>query len=117
MGLFDRFKKSDKKEKPKEEKIIPDEPDDVQPESQPPSEGPKADPPPGSGNHELPGYLKILQNVYARSGPTTDGGLLFTMDEIRYLADDPDFNKFYTETAREMKKILESAAGGSDPGG
>ena len=54
-----------------------------------------------------PGYLKILQNVYARSGPSETGELTFTFDEIAYLAFDPDFGQVYPESAAEMRRLLD----------
>ena len=53
-----------------------------------------------------PPYLKILQNVYARSGPTEDGKLNFTFDEVCYLAADPDFGRIYPGAAEHMRSLL-----------
>ena len=65
---------------------------------------PDEDPSPDDGT---PGYLKILQNVYARSGPSETGELTFTFDEIAYLAFDPDFGQVYPESAAEMRRLLD----------
>ena len=62
------------------------------------------DPSPDDGT---PGYLKILKNVYARSGPSETGSLTFTFDEIVYLAFDPDFRQIYPESAAEMRRMLD----------
>ena len=54
-----------------------------------------------------PPYLKILQNVYSRSGPAEDGKLNFTFDEVCYLAADPDFSRLYPGTAAQMRSLLD----------
>ena len=60
-----------------------------------------------SFDDSTPAYLKILQNVYARSGPTDDGKLNFTFDEVCYLAADPDFGRIYPGTAAQMRSLLD----------
>lgn len=57
---------------------------------------------------DIPPYLQILQNVYARGGSDEDGKLTFTFDEICYLAADPDFNRFYPEQAAQMRGLLQN---------
>ena len=64
-----------------------------------PAEGPWDDP-------RIPGYLKILQSAFARSGPSEEGSLTFSFDEIRYLANDPDFARIYPDAASDMRRIL-----------
>ncbi|MBQ6520859.1 MAG: hypothetical protein IJI14_19305 [Anaerolineaceae bacterium] len=56
---------------------------------------------------DRPGYLQILQNVFARSGSNEDGKLTFKFDEICCLAADPDFNHFYPDQAAQMRSILQ----------
>ena len=60
-----------------------------------------------SSLENLPLYLVILQQVFARSGPEDEGQLTFTEDEIRLLASDPDFNRIYPEAAADMMRILQ----------
>ena len=60
-----------------------------------------------SFDDSAPQYLKILQNVYARSGPTDDGKLNFTFDEVCYLAADPDFDRIYPGAAEHMRSLLD----------
>ena len=62
-----------------------------------------------------PPYLKILQNVYARSGPTDDGKLNFTFDEVCYLAADPDFGRIYPGAAAQMRTLLARLDTGGPP--
>ena len=62
-----------------------------------------------------PPYLKILQNVYARSGPTDDGKLNFTFDEVCYLAADPDFARIYPGAAEHMRTLLDRLDTGCPP--
>ena len=56
---------------------------------------------------DLPPYLQILQNVFSRSGPSENGELNFTFDEICYLVGDPDFNRIYPDQAAQMLSILQ----------
>lgn len=57
---------------------------------------------------ELPPYLQILQNVFARSGPSENGEVTFTFDELHYLACDPDFNRIYPDQGAQMRSILQN---------
>jgi len=57
---------------------------------------------------ELPPYLQILQKVFARSGPSENGEVTFTFDEIHYLACDPDFNRIYPDQVAKMRSILQN---------
>lgn len=57
---------------------------------------------------DLPPYLQILKNVFARSGPSENGEVSFTFDEISYLAADPDFNRIYPDQAVQMRTILQN---------
>ena len=60
---------------------------------------------------ELPSYLQILKNVFARSGHSEDGKLTFTYEEICYLASDPDFNRIYPDQAAQMRSIRQKMFG------
>ena len=51
--------------------------------------------------------MKILQNVFARSGTSESGELTLTFDEIAYFAFDPDFGQVYPGSAAEMRKMLD----------
>ena len=55
---------------------------------------------------DLPPYLQILQNVFGRSGPSENGELNFTFDEICFLAEDPEFNNTYPQSASQLRTIL-----------
>ena len=55
---------------------------------------------------ETPGYLKILQDVYSRSGPSADDQFLFTYDEMVYLASDPEFCRIYPKAAAGIRIAL-----------
>ena len=57
---------------------------------------------------DLPLYLQILKNVYARSGESDEGKLTFTCEENCYLANDPDFNRIYPDQAIQMRSILQN---------
>ncbi len=57
---------------------------------------------------DLPPYLQILKNVFARSGPSENGEVSFTSDEISYLAADLDFNRIYPDQAVQMRTILQN---------
>ncbi len=56
---------------------------------------------------ETPGYLKILQDVYSRSGPSADDQFLFTYDEMVYLASDPEFCRIYPKAAAGIRIALQ----------
>ena len=56
---------------------------------------------------EMPPYLQIMKNVFARSGPSENGELTFTFDELCYLAADSDFNRVYPDQAAQMRSILQ----------
>ena len=58
-----------------------------------------------SSDNDLPPYLQILRHAFGRSEPNDEGRVTFTYDEIRYLAADPEFARFYPETAADMRKI------------
>ena len=75
---------------------------------QSPAENPAEERPPGA---EFPSYLQILKNVFARSGPSEDGKLTFTYEEICYLASDPDFNRIYPDQAAQMRSIRQKMFG------
>ena len=57
---------------------------------------------------EMPPYLQIMKNVFARSGPSENGELTFTFDELCYLAADSDFNRVYPDQAAQMRSILQN---------
>jgi len=56
----------------------------------------------------IPGYLKILQDIYARSDDSDSGTFTMSFDEIRYLASDPEFGLIYPEAAAEMKSLMQN---------
>ena len=62
----------------------------------------------GASESDLPPYLQILKNVFDRSGPSENGEVTFTFDEITYLAADPDFNRIYPDQAAQMRSILQN---------
>ena len=53
-----------------------------------------------------PFYLEILRHAFARSTDNEDGKVIFTTDEICYLAHDPDFARIYPDQAADMRRIL-----------
>ena len=53
-----------------------------------------------------PKYQQILQNAFERSGPSEDGGVTFMLDEILYLAADPEFGRIYPDQAAQMRSLL-----------
>ena len=55
---------------------------------------------------DLPPYLNILQNVFARGQDPENGTITFTEYEMLFLSADPEFNRFYPETAAEFRSIL-----------
>ena len=69
-----------------------------------PAEGGRPDPPPPI--RELPLYLQILRNAYSCSGPSEQGGLIFTYDEMCYLVSDPEFCKLYPRLAADLSASL-----------
>ncbi len=75
---------------------------------QSPTESPAEEQPLGA---EYPSYLQILKNVFARSGPSEDGKLTFTYEEICYLASDPDFNRIYPDQAVQIRSIRKNRFG------
>ena len=86
----------------------PDDDGDSPMKGQSPAENPAEERPPGA---EFPSYLQILKNVFARSGPSEDGKLTFTYEEICYLASDPDFNRIYPDQAAQMRSIRQKMFG------
>ena len=69
---------------------------------------PAEEPPPEDS--DLPGYLRILKRAFSRSGPSEDGNVTFTFDEICYLTADPDFCSIYPKQAEQMRLILKGIA-------
>jgi len=72
---------------------------DISPDMSPVEQAPES---------ELPPYLQILQKVFARSGPSENGEVTFTFDELCYLACDPDFNRIYPDQGAQMRSILQN---------
>ena len=69
-----------------------------------PAESDPSDPPPDDDG--MPGYLEILQNVAERSELSDEDGFTFTLDEMRYLAADPEFCEIYPLAAEDFRAIL-----------
>ena len=59
-----------------------------------------------SSSSELPPYLEILKNVMERSDGSEDGALIFTFDEMCFLAEDPGFREFYPQSAEKFRNML-----------
>lgn len=55
---------------------------------------------------DLPQYLKILRTAFGRSGPSENGKLKFTADELKFLVSDPLFNQIYPKSAADIRSIL-----------
>jgi hypothetical protein len=53
-----------------------------------------------------PLYLKIIQNGFARCNDPECDSPRFTIDEIRLLAEDPDFNRIYPMSGANIRMIL-----------
>ncbi len=70
--------------------------------------GRPGDDPPGlsTGSVDGPFYLEVLRHAFARSADNEDGKVIFTTDEICYLAHDPDFGEIYPDQAADMRRIL-----------
>ena len=70
--------------------------------------GQSGDDPPGlsPGGMDGPFYLEVLRHAFARSADNEDGRVIFTTDEIVYLAHDPAFAEIYPEQAADMRRIL-----------
>ena len=67
-----------------------------------------ADDPPGlsPGPVEGPFYLEILRHAFSRSADNEDGKIIFSADEICYLAHDPAFAEIYPDQVADMRRIL-----------
>ena len=94
---------------------LPDVSDDGSGDEQLHETGQPADDPPGlsSGPVEGPFYLEILRHAFSRSADNEDGKIIFTGDELCYLAQDPDFAKIYPDQAADMRRILAQLDGGT----
>lgn len=94
---------------------LPDVSDDGSGNEQLHETGQPADDPPGlsSGPVEGPFYLEILRHAFSRSTDNEDGKIIFTGDELCYLAQDPDFAKIYPDQAADMRRILAQLDGGT----
>ena len=70
--------------------------------------GQPGDDPPGlsPGGMDGPFYLEVLRHAFARSADNEDGKVIFTTDEIVYLAHDPAFAEIYPDQAADMRRIL-----------
>ena len=55
---------------------------------------------------QLPPYLEILKNVMERSDGSEDGTLIFTFDEMCFLAEDPGFREVYPQSAEKFRNML-----------
>ena len=68
---------------------------------------PTDDPPELSpGSMDKPFYLEVLHHAFARSADNEDDKIIFTTDEICYLAHDPAFAEIYPDQAADMRRIL-----------
>ena len=89
------------------EKLIPD-PVKNEPESRSLNPAPPQDP--LITAHPLPDKLpetvKIMQNVFRRSKADEDGALIFTIDEMRVLAEDPIFADMEPKLASDIRNAL-----------
>ncbi len=89
---------------------VPDEKSGAEPSSEDRLHACKqsADDPPrnDSGGVDGPFYLEVLRHAFARSADNEDGRVIFTSDEICYLAHDPAFAEIYPDQAADMRRIL-----------
>ena len=96
------------------EQKVPDKSDEHLSELNPveePNAAPEPDPigsPFPESEDNIPGYLKILQDIYARSDDSDSGTFTMSFEEIRYLASDPEFGLIYPEAAAEMKALMQN---------
>jgi hypothetical protein len=68
----------------------------------------KTEPAAGESAPELPECVRIMQNVIERSAENENGSLIFTVEEMYYLASDPLFEKIDPKLYAEIKKALDS---------
>ena len=54
----------------------------------------------------LPMYIEVMRNVIKRSETKEDDELCFTLDELEFLANDPEFNYFEPALAADVRKAL-----------
>ena len=78
---------------------------DTEPETGVPASD--AETPAGAAAAELPECVRIMQNVIERSAENENGSLVFTVEEMYYLASDPLFAKIDPKLSAEIKKAID----------
>lgn len=68
----------------------------------------EADAVPRSTNPELPECVRIMSEVIERSAENKNGSLIFTIEEMEYLAADPVFAELDPQMSKQIKRAIDS---------